>query len=164
MKTLDTRDLEERKQELEDMRDSLDEAREALKEAQEALAAFDPDNPEVAPDDEAWYEKRDELQEAVSDAESDVDTYESDFGDDEREELAELENLESEISEWRHGETLILERDFEDYARQLAEDIGAISGKESWPLKCIDWERAAEELAMDYITVSYQGNDYLVRA
>jgi antirestriction protein len=33
-----------------------------------------------------------------------------------------------------------------DYAQQLAEDIGAVSGDESWPLSCVDWERAARDL------------------
>ena len=82
-----------------------------------------------------------------------------------REELEELETLENEISDFKHGETMIPENDFEDYARQFAEDIGAMEGVgDKWPCTCIDWERAARELAMDYSTVEYQGDTYLVRS
>ena len=59
---------------------------------------------------------------------------------------------------------MILEDDFEDYARQLADDLGAIPDENRWPCTCIDWERAARELAMDYTSVEYQGDTYLVRS
>lgn len=72
--------------------------------------------------------------------------------------------MESEISEWRHGETLIADGYFEDYARELADDIGAVKGSKAWPLTCIDWEKAARELQMDYTSVSYQGKDYWFRS
>jgi hypothetical protein len=34
----------------------------------------------------------------------------------------------------------------------------------SWPLTCIDWERAARELAYDYSSVSFDGTDYYIRS
>lgn len=34
----------------------------------------------------------------------------------------------------------------EDYARQLAEDTGGIADYSVWPLSCIDWKDAADEL------------------
>lgn len=60
--------------------------------------------------------------------------------------------------------TLIREDYFEDYARELAEDIGAIDPDARWPLGCIDWTRAAHELAADYTVVTVDGHDYYVRA
>jgi hypothetical protein len=78
--------------------------------------------------------------------------------------LDEVKNLSNEISEFEDGNMLVLEDSFEDYARQLAEDIGAITGSESWPCNCIDWERAANELRHDYSGVAFMGNDYLVRS
>jgi antirestriction protein len=60
--------------------------------------------------------------------------------------------------------TLIPENGFEDYARELAEDIGAISSDTGWPATCIDWERAARELQMDYTSVEYDGDTYYYRA
>jgi antirestriction protein len=37
----------------------------------------------------------------------------------------------------------------EDFAQQLAEDIGAIPADAQWPNNCIDWEQAARDLFMD---------------
>ena len=68
------------------------------------------------------------------------------------------------ITDYAHGAQLIREDCFEDYARELAEEVGAISGDEQWPLNCIDWERAASELQMDYSSVTFLGYDYLVRS
>lgn len=164
MKTLDTRDLYKRKCELEELLDTLNEAIEKQEEAKKALAAFDPDNPNVAPDDELWYEQREQLEEALSDAENDVESAKIDFGDEEREELEELEVIENEVSGFMHGETMVREDDFEDYARELAEDMhGRAIRDASWPFTCINWTEAADELRMDYSEVSYQGDTYLVR-
>src|SRR4051812_23122969 len=69
------------------------------------------------------------------------------------EEIRELEN--AGIEDWSYGATLIREDHFEDYARQFAEDIGAINSDASWPYTCIDWERAARELQMDYTSVEF---------
>jgi antirestriction protein len=64
--------------------------------------------------------------------------------------------------------TLIDRADFKEYAMELAEEIGAYpSGGTSgldWPLTCIDWERAARDLAHDYTMVSYEGRDYYIRS
>lgn len=80
-----------------------------------------------------------------------------------REELAELVELESTITDWKYGETLIPEDRFEDYARELAEDIGAVDKSAGWPSSFIDWPAAADALRMDFTSVEYQGSTYLVR-
>ncbi len=144
MKKLDTRDLNKRKEELESLRDALEEARKELADISLTLTG-------------------DEAEEAIEEAQEAVDSSLADFGDDEAEELAELEELESQISDWRYGETMIPVDDFEEYARELAEDIGAINRDASWPLYCIDWEKAAKELAMDYTEVEYLGTLYYIR-
>jgi antirestriction protein len=59
---------------------------------------------------------------------------------------------------------LIPKRDFEQYAEELAEELGLIPEGNQWPTYCIDWERAARELAMDYTSVTYAGTDYLIRS
>lgn len=59
--------------------------------------------------------------------------------------------------------TLIAESHFEDYARELAEDIGAIDKNASWPLNRIDWEAAAEDLKADYTEVVFDGRTYFIR-
>jgi antirestriction protein len=38
----------------------------------------------------------------------------------------------------------------EDFAQQLAEDIGAVTEGLTWPNNCIDWKHAARELMYDY--------------
>lgn len=143
MKTIDTRDLLKRLNELQDLKSNLEAARE--------------EREQIGGETSSTQEQIDEADEAVQAAEAE-------FSFDDEEELKELETLESEISDFRYGETMIPEGDFTNYAMQLAEDIGAIPSDAQWPCTCIDWEQAAEELAQDYTTVTYQGEDYLVRA
>jgi hypothetical protein len=85
--------------------------------------------------------------------------------DDEREILKAIRELQDEASsEWTYGETLIREDYFEEYAEQLAEDIGAIDREAGWPLGYIDWKAAAEALKIDYSVVEYRGTTYYVRS
>lgn len=86
---------------------------------------------------------------------------------DEAAELAALEALAEEASayaaDWQHGETLIRDSYFKEYAQELAEDIGAINANASWPNNCIDWDQAARELQMDYTSVNFDNVIYWVR-
>lgn len=59
--------------------------------------------------------------------------------------------------------TIIRDSHFEDYAQELAEDCGMINAAATWPNNCIDWERAARELRMDYTAVDFDGVTYWVR-
>lgn len=83
------------------------------------------------------------------------------------EELAALEALASEAADyapdWPYGETLIRDSYWLEYAQQFADDIGAINSEASWPNNCIDWERAARELQMDYTAVDFDGVTYWIR-
>lgn len=88
----------------------------------------------------------------------------------ESEELAALialvEEAEGYAADWNYGEALIRRSYFEDYARQLAEDVGAwseASGSQNWPNNHIDWAEAARELEIDYTTVDFDGVEYLIR-
>jgi hypothetical protein len=86
---------------------------------------------------------------------------------DEAAELAALEALAEEAEgysdDWKYGATLIRGSYFQDYARELADDIGAINAKATWPNNCIDWERAASELKYDYTSVDFGGVEYWVQ-
>jgi antirestriction protein len=77
--------------------------------------------------------------------------------------LRELQNEAEGSPDWRHGETLIRDSYFEDYARELAEDCGMLKDNESWPYTCIDWEKAARELQYDYSAVDFDGVTYWIR-
>jgi hypothetical protein len=95
------------------------------------------------------------------------DDEDHEFQDYEQEELDALLELETEIGSLEgcasNGVYFIDEDYFEDYARELAYDIGAIDSDTSWPCTHIDWEAAADELRMDYTEVEFEGNNYLVR-
>lgn len=87
---------------------------------------------------------------------------------DDAEELAALLDLaeqgEADVAEWADGATLIRDSYFEEYARQLAEDLGVIDPDASWPLSHIDWETAADDLKQDYTTVDFDGVTYWARS
>jgi hypothetical protein len=95
------------------------------------------------------------------------DDEDEDYDDDAREELEALEALAEEASgyaaDWQHGETLIRDSYFAEYAEQLADDIGATNKDAPWPQNHIDWNAAAEELKQDYTCVEFDGVDYWIR-
>jgi hypothetical protein len=85
-----------------------------------------------------------------------------------RAELAILREAKEEMEgyageSWEDGVTMVHDRYFIDYAQELADDIGAIDAKASWPNSCIDWDRAARELQMDYTEIEIQGESYWYR-
>ena len=84
----------------------------------------------------------------------------------EAEEFARLVEFAAEgedyATDWQHGVALI-DSYFEEYAQELAKDIGAISSDTSWPNGYIDWERAARDLQMDYTSVEFDGVTYWTR-
>lgn len=60
--------------------------------------------------------------------------------------------------------TLIADHHFQAYAEELAEDLcGNEMRAASWPLNCIDWERAASQLQADYSTVEFAGRTFWYR-
>jgi hypothetical protein len=79
-----------------------------------------------------------------------------------REELNILQAVKDDVdsSEWPDGMTFIRTDEFENYARELAEDIGTISKDSSWPIYHIDWAAATEELAQDYSIATLGDYDY----
>lgn len=84
---------------------------------------------------------------------------------DEAEELRDLEAFLEDVEGYvSDGETFIADSYFEDYARELAEDIGALKNCDHWPATCIDWERAARELQYDYSSAELAGAAYWYRS
>jgi hypothetical protein len=77
--------------------------------------------------------------------------------------LRKLADEAKESPDWQHGETLIRDSYFQEYAQDLAEDCGMIPKDNAWPCTCIDWERAARELQMDYFSVEFDGIVYWIR-
>jgi hypothetical protein len=110
-------------------------------------------------------EERQALVDSLSDPETQVVEDDTEpLDEEETERLEALRELRSEIPDWSYGETMIPVDDFEEYAEELAEDIGAIDREARWPLNHIDWKAAARELSHDYTEVTLDGVDYYVRA
>ena len=135
MDVLDSRDLQERIEELET----------ELEELTEELEAAEEENDEAA----------------ISDARQAVEEWK----DENQEELDELLAMRDECGpEWKYGVAFIAEEDFEEYAQDLASDLyGEEIRNAYWPFDCIDWEKAADALRMDYSSIDYQGTTYLFR-
>lgn len=153
---LDISDLNERLQELLDLKANLEEAEKARSEAQSELDNCSDDS------------QREELEKNLEDATTEFERLESDFGEPERDELKKLEDFRDEVGSKgdliteNHG-PFVREDCFAEYAEELAEDIGAIDRQTGWPLNCIDWDKAADELRSDYSEVEWDGHTYLYR-
>ena len=152
---IDSRDVIARMEELEADHDRLECA---IMEAQEALDTFDPETYEGGlPLDFHLIN----LNWAVTDAKAELDEWED------ADEYNSLKILVEEAigyaPDWQYGVTLIRASYFEDYAREFAEDIGAIPHDLEWPFTCIDWAQAASELQMDYTPVDFNGVTYWIR-
>jgi multidrug efflux pump subunit AcrA (membrane-fusion protein) len=93
--------------------------------------------------------------------------YSDDFGESEATELKALKALADEADgcgDWAYGESLIADSYFETYAREFANDIGAMPNDAQWPCTCIDWAQAASELQQDYASVEFDGVTYWIRS
>lgn len=95
-----------------------------------------------------------------------------DSNTDDAAELAILTSILSDLKgyggdeQWRgdwYPLTLIADNYFETYAEELADDIGAIDRDARWPINCIDWEAAANQLKVDYSTIEIEGDKYWYR-
>lgn len=160
---LDSRDIIRRIEELDSDRapyvDAIDEAEEAITEAEEALRQADEGV------------NTSELQEAICKAvearEKALDVLDEFDDTAEGEELVMLkavaEEGENYADDWNHGVALIRDSYFRTYAEELADDLGVVSRDLEWPLTCIDWRRAAEELKEDYTAIEFDGVTYWVR-
>jgi DNA repair exonuclease SbcCD ATPase subunit len=160
---LDISELNDRLSELEDKRDAVALDEESLASAKELLDAH------VPPTDGTDDVDVEDLEREVEAAQDRLNASIADFGAEEEKELEKLEDLKNEIGESRgkiseDNGPFIHENDFQDYAKELAEDIGAIPNDVSWPCDCIDWEYAARELQVDYSAVEWDGVSYYYRS
>lgn len=94
------------------------------------------------------------------------------FSEEEKAELAAISSFLDDVrgnggdEQWNgawYPVTFIRDSHFEDYAEELAQDIGAISKDLQWPLNYIDWPAAANALKQDYSTVDIDGTTYWYR-
>ena len=149
MNIIDTRDLHDRLEELKAKQDEIQNKKDEIEALRELMktSEFDKDA------------DNDDLDELIQEL-RDMEVY---FDKDEQEELDELENMESEIPEWRHGETLIPEDEWIDYVEELCKDIGDVPRESPWYIE-IDWDKTAENIKADYSEIEYRGTTYLYRS
>ena len=90
----------------------------------------------------------------------------SPLDEDDKERFEVLKGLDSDLNGLeecsKNESTAIPDSEFEDYARQLAEDIGYV-GHNNPMEDYIDWGRWAEDLKMDYTSFDFYGETYWVR-
>lgn len=117
-----------------------------------------------------------------------VDAYNDENPDNELTDIDEIEdqaseefltNYQTEIEEWneltafandldgapdfQHGEGIIHENYWDEYVEEMLKDTGYISSDlPSWIV--IDWSGTANNVSADYITATYQGDTYYIRA
>lgn len=151
---LDSRDIESRIDDLEGERGDLENA---LDEAEEALQDYINGDEDNAQEEGA-------LADAISTARNALTAWDaSDEADELRALKAFRDELEPYCPDWHHGETLIRDSYFKEYAQELADDIGATKSDAGWPNNCIDWDKAARELRMDYTSGEFDGVTYWAR-
>jgi len=138
---IDSRDIEERINELESLIDDYESDIEELQDSDE----FEGDGLDTE-DQQRLEQLREDLEEA-------------------QEELNPLTAIRDEVSssEWDYGLTLIHEDVWVDYVKELCEDIGEIPS-ELPSYIVVDWDATADNISVDYSTVTIEGNDYYYRA
>lgn len=155
---IDSRDILARIAALQDERETLALCRDAAAAAFQALPIGDRD-------DDAFAAVFMAAQTAMLEARETLDAWDADEG----QELAALEafaeQAENAFADWHYGEPLIRDSHFKNYAQDLADDL---YGKEldslKWPMSCIDWDEAADQLKQDYTSIEFQGVTYWGRS
>ncbi len=146
---IDSRDVIARIEELEDMR-------------------LDPKDPDNHVSDCDGFTDQDDNPQPFDLVECNCTLISSGLNESEREELTILKALAEEgadySADWQDGEGLIRDSYFKEYAQELADECGMIDNDATWPGNYIDWDRAADELKMDYTLIDFDGVDYWVRA
>lgn len=164
---IDSRDIIARYEELNDEYESLVSS---VEEEEEKLASFLKD---YGLPDEVIYsmESRrelDDLEEALDEAEGNLNEFKSSFEMDELETLKEVISQGESSPDWNHGEQLIHEDYFTQYTEELVDDCYELpkefkEGKWPWCHINMDWEAAAEELKADYFDITVDGQTYYIR-
>jgi len=106
----------------------------------------------------------------IDELESDIEAAREDKEEPDADDVAELRILKAlaedgEASpDWPHPGPLIRDTYFTEYAQEFAEDCCEVPRELHWPFTCIDWEQAAQQLQMDYMSVDFDGIEYWIRA
>ena len=104
-----------------------------------------------------------ELREELDELESPEAVQEwHDDNDDEYIPLVKLAEECEGYGDWEHGETLIHRSIFVEYCIDMIQDIGDLPKNIPSYIE-IDWEKTAANLEADYMSVDFDGQEYLMR-
>lgn len=78
--------------------------------------------------------------------------------------IDEINDLEDEITNFIYGETLIPNDDFTEYCKDMVENCYNLKDVPDFIKDNINWKGVASDLEVDYSSITYQGERYLVRA
>lgn len=70
--------------------------------------------------------------------------------------------LRDDCSDYARGSNLISESVFGEYCEEFAYDTGEIS-RDSQMAFYVDWDKYAEDMKMDYTTITFEGTDFYVQ-
>lgn len=76
-------------------------------------------------------------------------------------ELKELAEIVKGLYDGDEDEQLVADEDFAQHARDVAEDLYNI--EPHWPFSHIDWDKAADDLKLDYTSFEFEGTTYWYR-
>ena len=79
------------------------------------------------------------------------------------EHIDEINELEDNVLEFPFGETLIHVDDFTEYCEDMVNDCYNLKDVPDFIKDNINWKGVASDLGVDYSSVTYQGESYLVR-
>lgn len=120
---------------------------------------------------DAYNERMQENDEEWEDIDSVDDITDDDFASEWEEQIQELEEINSFISQledygdFEHGEQIIHEDYFTEYAEEFVKELGYLPDNfPYWIENHIDWEGVADDLKADYTEAEYQGDTYYMRA
>ena len=157
-------DVEFKESEVEEAIGELDRLEEELEKIKEQIDDDDGSDDDVLLEVET---ARDEHETAIANQECIVDELREEVKDIE-EELKPIKEFADEgegYGDWEHGETLIRESYFVDYAKDLVQDIGDLPQVlPAYIENNIDWDGVANDLLIDYTSLDFEGETYYMRA
>jgi len=174
--TIDSRDViarvEELESDIESWNEDIDEHETNMSDLEEEISEAEAEAQELDDDKDADEIEQienniDGLRTDISDIEDNIKTIRDDISEAE-EELNPLKAFADEAEgyapDWNYGATLVRDSYFEDYARELVNDIGDLPSElPAYIENNIDWEGVADDIQADYSSVDFDGEEYWVR-
>lgn len=142
---IDTRDIQDR---IDEINDEIDTLKEEINDLSNEI-------------DDLEEEEEDGNQSLIDEKLDDIDDKKGEI-EVLQEELKQLLEIKDEVPEFEDGNTLINADYWVEYCEELCKDCGYLSSDLPWWIE-IDWEKTAENIAVDYSIVEIQGETFYYR-